>query len=80
MTLTYQGSHADNFNNLVAEIPVRDDPAVNAWQTWSDALKAKYGEDALTSGAYRSRDTLQETAAKAFGPLRPTTIRVGQGL
>jgi hypothetical protein len=80
VTLTYQGSHADNFNNLVAEIPITDDPALAAYTQWGDALTAKYGEDYVTDGKYKNGDALDDVAAKAFAPIRPTTIRVGSNL
>jgi hypothetical protein len=78
VSLSYSGSHADNFNQLVASTPVIAAPVVNAYGAWSDALVAKYGEAAAANG--KLPDTLNDVAAKALGPLRPTTIRVGQDL
>ena len=78
ITLSYEGSHADNFNELVASSPAVGDAVLNAYQHWSDALVAKYGEDAVDSN--RVPDPMSDVAAKAFGPIRPTTIRVGQHL
>jgi hypothetical protein len=80
VTLTYHGSHADNFNDLVAQISIGDDATLAPYGDWGDKLIARYGQDAVVSGAYKSRDTLQDVAAKDFGPLRPDTIRVGEGL
>ena len=78
VTLSYEGSHADNFNDLVAQVPVVSDPVVNAYTNWGNALVAKYGEDPVARNAIP--DTLDAVAAKAFAPLRPTSIRVGQNL
>ena len=52
--------------------------ALNAYQRWGDALVAKYGEDAVDNN--HVPDALGDVAAKAFGPIRPTTVRVGQRL
>jgi len=78
VSLSYEGSHADNFNELVASSPVMADPVLGAYSAWSDALVAKYGETAVANG--KLPDTLGDVAARAFGPLHPTTIRVGQHL
>jgi hypothetical protein len=78
VSLSYEGSHADNFNDLIASVPVVADPVLNAYTAWGDALVGKYGEDAVDRNAVP--DTLDAFAAKAFAPLRPTTIRVGQNL
>jgi hypothetical protein len=75
VTLSYEGSHADNFDELVASVPVVSDPVANAYSVWGDALVAKYGEDAVERN--QVPDALDAVAAKAFAPLRPTTIRVG---
>lgn len=78
VSLSYEGSHADNFNELVASSPVAADPVLQAYETWSDALVARYGEDAVALG--RMPDNLPDVAAKAFQSVRPATIRVGQHL
>ena len=78
VSLSYEGSHADNFNELVASSPVVADPVLHAYETWSDALAARYGEDAVALG--HMSDTLPDVAAKAFQTVRPTTVRVGQHL
>src|SRR5579872_4229990 len=44
VSLRYEGSHADNFNELVASVPVVADPVLSAYSAWSDALVAKYGQ------------------------------------
>ena len=80
VTLTYQGSHADNFTDLLAEVPVVADPVLNAWQDWSGKLSAKYGQDYVTSGKYHAGDSLPDVAEKDFAAIRPTTIRVGSNL
>jgi hypothetical protein len=76
VSLSYEGSHADNFNELVASASASDDAVFKAYSAWTDALVAKYGEPAVVDS--RIPDPLDDVAAKAFGPLRPTTIRVGQ--
>jgi hypothetical protein len=80
VSLNYQGSHADNFNNLYAAISVVDDPTLNAYQAWADRLGAKYGDDVLEGGTGKMDDSLQDVAAQSFANLRPTVIRVGQNL
>ena len=57
-----------------------DDAAVTPYGDWGDKLIARYGQDAVVSGAYKIRDTLQDVAAKDFGPLGPDTIRAGDRL
>ena len=79
VTLTYQGSHADNFNTLYAEVSVVDDPVVAAWQDWSTHLAAKTGQAKLEGGTDGLDDTMQPVAIKDFAAIRPTTIRVGRG-
>jgi hypothetical protein len=81
VSLNYQGSHADNYNNLYAAISVSDDPSLNAYQAWSNALGARYSDDVLEQGTTTmGGDTAQDVAAQAFGGLRPTVIRVGSNL
>ena len=81
VSLNYQGSHADNFNNLYAAISVTEDATLNAYQTWANALGARYSDDVLEQGTTTiNGDTAQDTAAQAFGGLRPTVIRVGSNL
>lgn len=80
VTLLYQGSHADNFNNLLAEIPITEEPALTAYADWGDRLAAKYGDDYVSSGKYRQGDMLSDVAAKDFAPIRPASIRVGMNL
>ena len=80
VTLTYQGSHADNFNTLYAEVSVVDDPVVAAWQDWSTHLAAKTGQAKLEGGTDGLDDTMQAVAIKDFAAIRPTTVRVGEDL
>ena len=81
VSLNYQGSHADNYNNLYAAISISDDPSLNAYQAWANALGARYSDDVLEQGTTTmGGDTAQDTAAQAFGTLRPTVIRVGSNL
>jgi len=81
VSLNYQGSHADNFNNLYAAISVTEDATLNAYQTWANALGARYSDDVLEQGTTNmGNDSGQDVAAQAFGALRPTVIRVGSNL
>jgi len=80
LSLTYQGSHADNFNNLYAATPLADDASINASIVWERALAARYGESALEDSTASLPDSLQAIADPAFAPLRPTEIRVGDKL
>jgi hypothetical protein len=80
VALSYQGSHADNFNDLLAEISIADEPALTAYQDWSDKLAAKYGQDYVTSGKFNNGDNLDDVVSKDFAPIRPDTIRVGRDL
>jgi hypothetical protein len=78
--LSYQGSHADNFINLYAAVPVAGDPVLAAWQAWAGKLGAKYGDAVLEGGTAKMDDSLQGVAAQSFANLRPTLIRVGDKL
>jgi hypothetical protein len=80
VSLAYQGNRADNFNELLAEVPVRGDAVVDAWQHWSDKLALKYGGAYVATGGFRSGDSLQAVAARDFAPIEPSSIRVGQDL
>jgi hypothetical protein len=80
VTLTYHGSHADNFNDLVAQVSVNTDPIASAWQDWSDKVAPRVGETKLETGTDGISDTMQSVAAKDFQDIRPTTIRVGSDL
>jgi hypothetical protein len=81
VSLAYQGSHADNFNDLYAGVPIGpSDDAQNAYTAWGNALVSKYGENAVDDGEYASEDMLQDVAAADFAKVRPTIIRVGSGL
>ncbi len=80
VTLTYSGSHADNFNDLYAAIPITDGPPLDAYMDWGARLSAKYGKDYVVNGQYAAGDSLQDVAAKDFAAVRPQIIRVGQDL
>lgn len=78
--LSYQGSHADNYNNLDAEVQVAGDPVVTAYTDWGNKLIAKFGQDYVVNGQYNTGDNLDDVATADFAPIHPTTIRVGQNL
>lgn len=80
VTLHYQGSHADNFNDLVAEVPVDTDPVLAAWTDWRARLTAKYGQAYVEGGKFKTGDNLDAVATKDFAAIRPTTVRVGGNL
>lgn len=80
VTLTYEGSHADNFNGLYAAIPITGGTALDAYQDWGAKLAAKYGQDYVTGGKFHSGDALDDVAAKDFAHVYPQIIRVGQDL
>jgi hypothetical protein len=78
VSLSYEGSHADNFNELVAEASPDADPMLGAYMDWSQKLVAQFGEQAVVDN--NLQDNLDAVASKDFGPIHPTTIRVGQNL
>jgi hypothetical protein len=81
VTLTYRGSHADNFNDLYATVTINQDgPAMNAFTDWGDKLVAKHGAEYVSNGQYSDGDSLQDVAAQDFAKVSPTLIRVGQNL
>lgn len=80
VSLSYQGSHADNFNNLYAAITIADEPALTAYADWGDKLIAKYGQDYVVNGRFNTGDNLDDVVSKDFAPIHPDTIRVGQDL
>jgi hypothetical protein len=80
VSLSYHGSHADNFNDLYAAITINDEPALTAYQDWGDKLIAKHGQDYVVSGKFNTDDSMDDVAAKDFGPIHPDTIRIGQDL
>jgi hypothetical protein len=80
VSLTYSGSHADNFNGLYAAIPITGGPALDAYEDWGAKLIAKYGKDYVENGQYEGGESLQDVAVKDFAGVRPTLVRVGQDL
>ena len=80
VSLTYAGSHADNFNGLYAAIPITGGAALDAYADWGAKLTAKYGQAYVENGEYEDGDSLQDVAAKDFARVYPQTIRVGQDL
>jgi hypothetical protein len=80
VSLSYSGSHADNFNGLYAATSISAGAAFDAYEDWGAKLTAKYGQAYVANGQYRTGDALDDVAAKDFGPIRPTVIRVGQDL
>jgi hypothetical protein len=80
VSLSYSGSHADNFNGLYAATPITGGLALNAYEDWAAKLTAKYGQDYVVSGKYKTGDGLDEIAARDFAPIYPTVVRVGQDL
>ena len=73
------GSHADNYNEVVASVPMATDAVIDAADRWKAAIADKHGEDTLAYGTrcLKPGDTESEVAAKAFGAMHPETIRVG---
>jgi len=51
---------------------------LDAYSDWSQKLVARYGEQAVVDNNFE--DDLDAVASKDFGPIHPTTIRVGQNL
>ena len=80
VSLEYDGSHADDFHQLLATITVADEPVLTAWRKWGDALKARSGQDYMNKQKYNCGDNLADIAHAGFGPLKPTTSRVGLNL
>jgi hypothetical protein len=78
VSLSYEGSLADNFNELVASASPDEGPMLDAYIDWGNQLVARYGEQAVVDNRYD--DDLDAVASKDFGPIHPTTIRVGLGL
>ncbi|HEX4196404.1 MAG TPA: hypothetical protein VHZ26_03095 [Caulobacteraceae bacterium] len=78
VSLSYEGSHADNYNELVASASPDGGPMLDAYTDWGDQLVARYGEQAVVDNRYD--DNLDAVASKDFGPIHPTTIRVGTSL
>jgi hypothetical protein len=80
VSLSYQGSHADNFNDLYAAISIGEGPALDAYMDWSGKLGAKYGQSYLVDGKYHTGDAMDDVAAKDFANIHPDIVRVGQDL
>ena len=80
VSLTYQGSHADNFNNLYAAVTSATARNSAAYEDWAGKLGAKYGRDYLVNGKYHTGDSMDDVAAKDFAGVHPDVIRVGQAL
>ncbi len=80
VSLSYQGSHADNFNNLEASLSIADEPALSAYEDWGEKLAAKYGQDYVLAAKFNTGDNLDDVASRDFAPIRPDTIRVGGNL
>jgi hypothetical protein len=80
VTLSYEGSHADNFTNLYAAVTIGDGPELGPYEDWAGKLGAKYGRDYLVNGKYHTGDSMDDVAAKDFGGIHPDVIRVGQAL
>ncbi len=80
VSLSYQGSHADNFTNLYAAVTIGDGPELAAYEDWAGKLGAKYGRDYLVNGKYHTGNSMDDVAAKDFAAVHPDVIRVGQAL
>ena len=75
------GSHADNFSEVVASIPLATVPVIDAADRWKAAIAAKHGEETMEYGTRCLKDDDEtEVAAEAFGAMHPKTIRVGHGI
>ena len=69
----YDGTHADNFNQLMASADIiSGDPH----DVWSKELAKKYGEDYLAQPD-PAKDNLSDLAAKLYNGVHPTSVRVG---
>jgi len=78
--LSYQGSHADNFNNLEASLSIADEPGLSAYMDWGQKLAARYGQDYVLAAKFNTGDNLDDVASRDFAGVRPDTIRVGGNL
>jgi len=79
VSLEFDGSHADNFNQLVASVDLVDSASITASETWAKMLDEKYGAD-YSASLDRSKDNLNDVAVAAFKLIKPTTIQVGTKL
>jgi hypothetical protein len=77
--LQFSGSHADNYNQLLASIALIDDASIDASEVWAKKLDEKYGE-AYSGSLDHGKDNLNDVAVAAFKALKPTTIQVGNKL
>ena len=80
VSLSYEGSHADNFNSLYAATPITGGAALDAYADWGAKLTAKHGQDYVVNGGYKTGDSLDDVAARDFAHVYPTIVRVGQDL
>ena len=80
VSVSYEGSHADNFNSLYAATPITGGTALDAYEDWSAKLIAKHGQDYVVNGGYKTGDSLDDVAARDFAHVYPTIVRVGQDL
>lgn len=77
----WEGSHADGFINVLLEVVLVDDKAINAADQWKDAMVAAKGDDWVMEGKFNCEpNAFNETAHAAFERIRVSAVTIGSEL
>ena len=76
VSLEYEGSHADNWNQMIATVALVNGDSLTASEEWAAKLDQRYGKG-YSDSLDPKKDNLNDVAAAAFRAVRPTSIRVG---
>lgn len=76
-----EGPRANDFLEMMVEIPLVNDQAIEASNRWQAAMEAKEGEDWVVETGFNCEPTKYAAAAKqAFAALKPEAITIGRGV
>jgi hypothetical protein len=76
-----EGSRAQGFLEVMIEVPLAGDAAVDAASAWKTHMMAREGEDWVMDARFNCDPAkYRQVALQAFSSMRPTAITIGHGI
>ncbi|HRO18838.1 MULTISPECIES: hypothetical protein [Alcaligenes] len=77
---SWQGPRAAGFMEVILEVELADDNAINASNIWEEHMTAAMGEDYVINTRFNCDRRFDPVANQAFKDIKITAITVGHGL
>ena len=76
----WEGPHAVNFTQVMLEVVLAGDQAVNAAYSWRDAISKAKGDDFVVDTRFNCERTFDPAAMHHFQGVEVTAVTIGSGL